>query len=194
MIKRSKGSGRVIAFEPQKFLYTFLSSFFNSSKYPQVTIERYALSDKEATTSMIIPDNGKASAPGASIHFTLKDLPSAKSEEVQTISLDNYCSIHNLKPALIKIDVEGHELTVIKGALKTLTTYKPKIIIECEALQVGRAAVKETFNQVLSAGYKGFFYFKGSKYNIADFNEELHQPEKFTGKKSKAYCSNFFFL
>ncbi|MEI9959066.1 MAG: FkbM family methyltransferase [Ferruginibacter sp.] len=120
------------------FLYSFLKTFFSGSRYPQATIEQYALSDTDDTATMIIPPNGKPSSPGASIHFTLNESPLARVEEVKTISLDSYCSSKGLKPTLIKIDVEGHELKVIEGSLKTLALFKPKIILECEALQVRR--------------------------------------------------------
>jgi len=193
MINKAGSKGRVIGFEPQNFLYFFLKTFYSEKKYLQVTIEPYALSDKEETATMIIPENGKSSSPGASIHFTLQDSPSARLEKVQTTTLDNYCILNKVKPALIKIDVEGHELKVIKGAFKTLETYKPKIILECEALQVGRSNVRETFDELLSLGYNGFFFFKGDKLDILNFEPEKHQPEKFTGKKSTEYCSNFFF-
>ncbi len=193
MINKAGSKGKVIGFEPQKFLHFFLKSFFSTKKYLQVTIESYALSDKEETATMIIPENGKPSSPGASIHFTLHDSPFARLEKVQTTTLDNYCRLNNVIPALIKIDVEGHELKVIKGGLKTLRTYKPKIILECEALQVGRSNVRETFNELLSLGYNGFFFFKGDKLDILNFEPERHQPEKFVGKKSIEYCSNFFF-
>ena len=193
MIKRAGANGKAIGFEPQTFLYRFLKDYFSGSKYPQVTIEQYALSDKEENATMIIPYNGKDSSPGASIHFTLEDSPMARAETVTTVTLDSYCALHNLQPALIKIDVEGHELKVIKGSLKTLGMYKPKIILECEGLQVGRDSVQETFGHILALGYKGFFFFKGEKFDIGNFEPEKHQPEKFTGKKSIEYCSNFFF-
>jgi FkbM family methyltransferase len=192
MIKKAGKNGKAIGFEPQTFLYRFLKDYF--SGYPQVTIEQYALSDKEETATMIIPYNGKDSSPGASIHFTLDDSPMARAETVTTITLDNYCAKHSLQPALIKIDVEGHELKVIKGGLKTLAMYKPKIILECEALQVGRDTVQETFDHILGLGYKGHFFFKGTRYDISNFEPEKHQPEKFEGKKSIEYCSNFFFM
>ncbi len=193
MIKKAGRKGKVIGFEPQNFLYQFLKNYFSGSQYPQVTIEPHALSDKEETVTMIIPENGKDSSPGASIHFTLQDNPTAKSAEVKTITLDSYCSSNNLKPDLIKIDVEGHELKVIKGGLKTLATHKPKIILECEAQQVSRALVKETFDLILSLNYEGFFFYKGEKIDILNFEPEKHQPDSFEGKKRKEYCSNFFF-
>ena len=194
MIKKAGPKGKVIGFEPQNYLYHFLRAYFSSRNYPQVRVEQYALSDTHATVQMIIPDSGKPSSPGASIHFTLKDNPTARTEDVITTTLDQYCAVNDLAPALMKIDVEGHELKVIKGGLNVLAKYKPKIILECEALQVSRAEVKETFDTILALGYSGFFYFKGTKINISDFVPEKHQPETFIGKKSVEYCSNFFFV
>ena len=41
--------------------------------------------------------------------------------------LDSY-NITNV--SIIKIDVEGHEISVLEGALKTINKNKPKIVIE----------------------------------------------------------------
>jgi FkbM family methyltransferase len=45
---------------------------------------------------------------------------------VNTIKIDNL----NLKPDLIKLDVEGHEINVILGAIKTIKKIRPIIYIE----------------------------------------------------------------
>ena len=48
---------------------------------------------------------------------------------ITQISLDEYCIAKNLHPDVIKIDVEGAEINVLKGARKIISRYKPKIII-----------------------------------------------------------------
>jgi FkbM family methyltransferase len=194
MVHKAGINGHVTAFEPQQFLYLFLRKYFSRTRFPQVNIEPYALSDKDEYATMIIPNSNRPSSPGASIHFSPKDNPGARAVQVQTISLNTYCTSNHLTPNLIKIDVEGHELKVIQGGLKTLRDCKPKIILECEALQVGRSVVKETFDTILSLGYSGYFFYKGNKIDIQDFLPEKHQPETFIGKKSREYCSNFFFV
>jgi FkbM family methyltransferase len=54
----------------------------------------------------------------------------AKPVTVQAITLDDFCARHDLKPRLIKIDVEGHELKVIRGAARTIATHRPLLIFE----------------------------------------------------------------
>jgi FkbM family methyltransferase len=39
---------------------------------------------------------------------------------VPTTSIDEFCSVHSLAPSLIKIDVEGAEIDVLKGARRTI--------------------------------------------------------------------------
>lgn len=52
-----------------------------------------------------------------------------KRNTVDMITVDDYCETHNIKPTFLKIDVEGFELEVLKGAINTLKS-KPKVILE----------------------------------------------------------------
>lgn len=42
-------------------------------------------------------------------------------ENVEVTTLDKWASINGFEPQLLKIDVEGHELDVLKGSIQTLT-------------------------------------------------------------------------
>ena len=56
----------------------------------------------------------------------------ATSEEVTTISLDAYTATHRLMPVdVIKIDVEGFEHLVLKGAVELLARQRPTVVCEC---------------------------------------------------------------
>jgi len=52
------------------------------------------------------------------------------SDTTYPISLHTLDDVYKGTPSVVKIDVEGHEMDVLKGADVTLRTYKPAIIIE----------------------------------------------------------------
>ena len=58
---------------------------------------------------------------------------------VQVETLDNLVQSGKLeKPNLIKIDVEGAEILVLRGAVDTLQKYKPKLFIEIHSRELAR--------------------------------------------------------
>jgi FkbM family methyltransferase len=60
-------------------------------------------------------------------HIYSKD---AKKETIQVDTLDHYVAAHNITDiALIKVDIEGHEQQFLKGAIETIKTHKPTLMI-----------------------------------------------------------------
>jgi hypothetical protein len=51
---------------------------------------------------------------------------------VEVESLDSFCSRNGTMPDIVKIDVEGFELEVLRGAIGILTKSREKIKIICE--------------------------------------------------------------
>lgn len=49
---------------------------------------------------------------------------------VPTTTIDKLCEFYKVYPDFIKIDVEGAELMVLKGAVKTVEKQRPKILVE----------------------------------------------------------------
>ncbi len=83
------------------------------------------------------------------------------SENVQTIKvanvrLDDYWDTINMPVKLIKIDVEGAELEVLRGAEKLLAQCKPVLLIEVHgfALPNFNASVKDLRNFLREHGYQ----------------------------------------
>jgi hypothetical protein len=78
----------------------------------------YFVPGLEEYSSMNIPD-----------HFAIST-ENVLSETVQVESIDDLVERHGLRPALIKVDVEGAEFSVFAGARKSLSKYRPVVISE----------------------------------------------------------------
>lgn len=92
--------------------------------------------------------------------------------KIKSTSLDNYSEEKEIRPDLIKIDVEGKEVEVIKGAKNTIQKSKPKMIIELHPNYLKEA----------SEGMDFLFSFLERKeyevWKIKDFREERAKSEK----------------
>ncbi len=108
--------------------------------------------------------------------------------QVQTAKLDSIIPISE-KISLIKIDVEGAELLVLKGAKNTINNSKPLILFECG--KAGGDAYHFSANDVydlLSNDYK---------YSIYTLNDWLQKKESTNKKQFNYYFDTgkeFFFL
>ena len=114
--------GRHIAFEPLPDLAARLRSDF-----PSVGVRCAALSDQSGRSSFV----HVVSRPGWS---GLRPRAFAAGERVETIDvevrrLDDELSA-DFVPRLVKIDVEGAELGVLRGAEATLREHRPVLLLE----------------------------------------------------------------
>lgn len=58
-------------------------------------------------------------------------------EQVQVVSLDEWCSAFACSPDVVKVDVEGGELQVLLGMADTLRRYRPQLFIEVHGQELG---------------------------------------------------------
>jgi FkbM family methyltransferase len=107
----------VHSFEPQPSLYNLLKQ-----NAPRATSYNIALSNHNGTAKMPRIDYSSKGNFGG-VGFGRSDLGSI---EVEVRTLDSF----NLAPSLIKIDVEGHELAVLQGAVETIAKYSPTLYVE----------------------------------------------------------------
>ncbi len=129
----------VVAFEPVNEHYECLGS--NLLDVENVLTCNFGLSDHNHGLEFI---SNKGNT-GYTVPFAVRD-----DGESFAIPLDSL----NLKPQLIKIDVEGFEPLVIKGAERTISTYTPVIIIEVKGLGYSKNNPFEPIELLQSWGYK----------------------------------------
>jgi FkbM family methyltransferase len=117
------------------------------------------------TESYVIPDQ-----PGREPWQQAIKADSAQPDQaVRTLTLDNLVLDLRLQPDLIKIDCEGFETLILRGAIKTLKAYKPALMVECNdrALQAAGSDRRELFGVLRSLGYQLFHLASFTDYHPA---------------------------
>jgi hypothetical protein len=94
--------------------------------------------------------------------------------------------------SFVKIDVEGGELGVLRGATATIARHRPALLIEIEARH-SLVPVTETFAFITDFGYQGSFIDAGRRRPLAEFDPAIHQRAADVDASDR-YVNNFLFL
>jgi hypothetical protein len=100
--------------------------------------------------------------------------------------------------AFVKIDVEGHELNVLNGAVELLENSQPVFLVEAEDRH--RAQATQLLFEFFDARcYRGYFVATGGAVPVDEFRIEVMQDTSSLlpdgGRKDgKSYINNFFFF
>ena len=120
--------GKVYAFEPNPLILTRLKRNLEYTKrvlpYSNVVLQEKALSEFVGESDLYIPSFFHDNEGTAS----LEAMGNSKKISIQTDILDNYIA-DKLIVKVLKIDVEGHELSVFKGAVNSLAQKRIQNII-----------------------------------------------------------------
>ena len=117
--------GRVIAFEPVPGTFALLSANVQKFKESNVSLMNAALSEKLGVANISVP---KFSTGLENFYRAHISNSSDGCIEVVTFSLD--CFNFPERVALVKIDVEGHEESVLNGMSNLIENSRPVLIVE----------------------------------------------------------------
>lgn len=132
-------SGRVCAFEPDPGNVRALRGNVETNGCTNVRIEEAAVADGAGTARF---GGGSGSGTGR--------LTEEGEREVSTLALDDYAERSELVPSVVKIDVEGAEHRVLRGASVTLRRASPVLFLSLH----GRAPRRACLELLGDAGYR----------------------------------------
>lgn len=182
----SRWAGRVVAFEPQPGLADYLSDACRRVGMANVTVERAGVSDSSGTRDLYVPSEN---SPEASLIQHADD----RAISISVVALDDYFP-PDQRIALLKIDVEGGELDVLKGAERILRRHRPVLLIECEQRHLAHGTVADCLQYLAALGYDGSFLDRGRAVPVALFEPAVHQsPVGDRFWTAPTYCNNFVF-
>jgi FkbM family methyltransferase len=134
---------RIVAFEPSRRARAYLEATIARNKAPNATVLPFALSDSIGRLEFIeLPEDETGSMPFLPEASRLKTVNETLAYagqtpypvEVMTLdALAEQLGLASARKLVVKIDVEGFEDKVLKGALATLQRFKPFLSIDIHA-------------------------------------------------------------
>jgi FkbM family methyltransferase len=176
-------SAAVHAFEPNPKLFAMLQRWARG----RVQLHPIALSSTSGDADLLVPRTKAGySNQGASLS-SVKVKGAHGTVRVDAVRLDEM----NLPPiGFIKIDVEGFELEVLKGAAQTLRRDRPNLLIEIEEAHTA-APLPEMIAEVCAYGYRCLALQRGTLTMFERIDVEAHHRQP---RSREDYIFNFIFL
>ena len=152
--------GVVYAFELQRIVYYNLAANIALNSLNNVIAYNIALSDEKGSIKCKVPSyHEKGNFGGLSLNVLKNDV----GIETAIDTLDNICGdISRCK--LIKVDVEGMEESVLRGAKNIIEKYKPVLYLENDRPEKAQSLM----DYINSIGYKMYLH-KPPLYNPKNF-------------------------
>jgi FkbM family methyltransferase len=128
-------SGRVFVFEPAPANLRYLEQ--NTAALPQVEIVRAAATDVSGPVSFFVEGlTGMNSTLVPDYEIFTKNAQTAFSNEryerieVEAVTVDQFIVDRGIAPDFIKIDIEGAELSALRGMTTYLAEHRPVLMVE----------------------------------------------------------------
>jgi FkbM family methyltransferase len=121
---------RIFSFEPSRRTFEFLQAAIRDAGLQDLIVpQRFALSDREEQAVLYSSHEGAAIASLYDLHHPPSEFKPEFSETVTTTTLDKFCAEHGVERIdYLKIDVEGHEFSVLRGASRMLSERRIRYI------------------------------------------------------------------
>lgn len=174
----SKFFKKVESFEPIKKHFIETNNLFSNVK-----VYNYALGNKEYYGNINVPIiNNRLIYGFSSIHTTFEN---SISEKIYVKKFDKIFKCKSL--AFMKIDVEGYEVEVIKGALESIKKFKPIIMVEIEDRH-NEKSFKFAFNQLKKFNYNCYYL---DKFKLKEIRSSSVILDRLSNTR---FINNFFFI
>ncbi|MHB8995995.1 MAG: FkbM family methyltransferase [Armatimonadota bacterium] len=124
--------GRVVFFEPNPGVAECLRANLAANQVHNALLVEKAVSECVGQVDLLVPPRRQSGL--ATIETGDEAAQSWRRCAVETTSVDCFRRDSGIAPTLLKLDVEGHELSVLRGAEETLGACHPVLMLEMEIL------------------------------------------------------------
>lgn len=179
MLRKSGITLPLFAFEPHPVAFRKLSAAAETYNFTAVPMG----AGEESSTATIYDYQGDGGSEHASMYKgVIEHLHKGKAEEatIALTTIDEFVALHHIqKIALLKIDTEGHELSVLKGARQTIAGGLAEVIqVEFNEMNIiSRTFFRDIvdilpgydFYRLLPDGLKALGAYNSTNYEIFSF-------------------------
>jgi FkbM family methyltransferase len=183
----------VLAFEPA----TEMAALLRRTSAANVTVHEIALSDRDGEAQLFTPQSEDGLVHGlASLEHQHEEAGQRiVSSQVPIARMD---TIVKRDVAFVKIDVEGHEMSVLNGATGLIARCQPIFLVEAEDRH-STGATRTVFDFFADRCYRGFYLQDDMLTPVSDFrSDRMQNPDALTAnggrKEGRSYVNNFFFF
>lgn len=146
--------GKIVSFEINQHNAAIARKNFELNKINNVILEEKGLGSQKSSQKIFNKSNSSVTPSNVISLGWLKNFIYG-TNEVEIIALDDYVKTQSILPTFLKIDVEGYESEVLKGATEVLKTLpKLEIEIHTEILSRYNTSVEEIFELIDIESYQ----------------------------------------
>ena len=166
---------RLWSFEPCNSSFEMLQQHFRGKN---VTLVKAAVGSKEGKAEIFSPASGSKLA---SFYDRTSTWDNASREFVSVQTIDGYCACNGIRKInFLKIDVEGHELEVLRGADRMLKTGIDYIQFEFSAAHIDARVFFRDFYKLLQRDYQICRILQNGLMPVKEYTPELELFKRAT--------------
>ena len=161
-------SRKIYAFEPATANQTYLAQHLASNHIDNVEVITELVGDNPMESVQFFESSNDSGMNTIALSGSRRGYDSTQKHQ---ITLDKFCEERNLSPQLIKIDTEGAEIGILKGATKIIHMHKPTIFLSVHPqhiIQLGSTV--EALERLI----------EDLNYKVTDLDGKLVRPVELT--------------
>lgn len=179
----ARRASTVDSFEPNPDLVSRLGRVLPRN----VTLHPVALGDRSGESMLWIPPGGMGTEGRATVERQWRTDSAGRMEPVAMQRLDE---VTLPEIGFIKIDVEGHELAVLRGAAVLLEMQRPNLMIEIEERAHSEGHFESIVDFLAGLGYHGSF-LSGRRWHPIEELDRATAREMTARATTHGYATNF---
>lgn len=164
-------NSKIYSFEPVKMIYHKLRKNLHMNKIKNIKSYNFGFFDKKMKTKIGLPSNKKSNRVNNKKNYMVNDgfysiFEKRNPQQIELKTFDNFIKKNLIKKiSFIKIDTEGSEYQILKGAQYSIKKFRPIVQFEYNHVtkKLNKNKIKDYMKFFKNLNYKKFYLAKNFK-------------------------------